>query len=541
MKTTTKSFAFLVALLFITNTSVAQSAPFAVSIQPLNISGLSGIQSFAFAQDSSKWLIVGGRLDGLHRRQPWASFDVAGHNNLLIVVDPTTQLRWTAPLSALPVSIREQLSSTNMEFYQEGDYLYCIGGYGYSAAAADHTTYANLTAIKVSDVIQGVINGSVSSSHFRQITDPKFQVTGGSLKKIGANYYLLGGQKFIGRYNPMGPSHGPGFIQEYTNSIRKFSITDNGTTITINHLPSYTDSTNLHRRDYNAEAQILPNGEEGITMFSGVFQQAADLPFLNSVTVDSSNYTVNNAFQQYYNHYHCPTIPIYSESDKEMHTVFFGGIAQYYDNAGTLVQDNNVPFVNTIARVTRDSSGSMAEYKLPITMPALLGAGAEFIPNLNFPHFDNEVFKLDSLQSDSVLIGYIYGGISSTAANIFFTNTGTQSSASSQIFKVYLKQAIPLTIDELNASSKSSLNLITYPNPSEGQLNIEFTLKSKDDVTISINDAKGSLVSQFTLKDVAPGQNKHTTEINKLAKGGIYFLTLETSDHKVTRKLILRR
>ena len=142
MKTTTKLFAFLVALLFlcITDTSVAQSAPFAVSIQPLNISGLSGIHSFAFAQDSSKWLIVGGRLDGLHRRQPWASFDVAGHNNLLIVVDPTTQQRWTVPLSVLPVSIREQLSSTNMEFYQEGDYLYCIGGYGYSGTAADHTT-----------------------------------------------------------------------------------------------------------------------------------------------------------------------------------------------------------------------------------------------------------------------------------------------------------------------------------------------------------------------------------------------------------------
>ena len=45
---------------------------------------------------------------------------------------------------------------------------------------------------------------------------------------------------------------------------------------------------------------------------------------------------------------------------------FFGGIAQYYDSLGILVQDNNVPFVKTIARVTRDASGTMAEYKLPI-------------------------------------------------------------------------------------------------------------------------------------------------------------------------------
>ena len=540
MSTTLKLIVLFATLLFY-STLNAQTPPFSISIEPLNITGLSGIQSYAFAQDSGKWLIIGGRLDGLHQRQPFASFDIAGHNNQLIVVDPLTQQKWTAPLSALPTSIKEQLSSTNMEFFQEGDYLYCIGGYGYSATAVDHTTYPNLTAIKVSDVIQGVINGTVSSAHFRQITDPKFQVTGGSLKKINGNFYLLGGQKFIGRYNPMGPNNGPGFIQEYTNSVRKFSLSDNGTTITVTHLPSHTDSTNLHRRDYNAEAQILPNGEEAITMFSGVFQQAADLPFLNSVTVDSANYSVNNAFQQYYNHYHCPTIPIYSESTKEMHTVFFGGIAQYYDNAGTLVQDNNVPFVNTIARVTRDSSGAMAEYKLPIEMPALLGSGAEFIPNENFPHFNNEVFKLDSLQTDSVLIGYIYGGISSTAANIFFINNGTQSSASSQIFKVYLKRPITSSIDELNASSTSSLNLITYPNPNEGELNLEFTLRKKDDVTISITDAKGALVSQFILNDVAAGRSQHTTEIDTLLKGGIYFLTFETSESKVTRKLILRR
>ena len=52
-------------------------------------------------------------------------------------------------------------------------------------------------------------------------------------------------------------------------------------------------------------------------------------------------------------------------------------------------------------------------------MPALLGAGAEFIPNLDFPHFNNEVFKLDNVTTERVLIGYIYGGISSSEPNIF--------------------------------------------------------------------------------------------------------------------------
>lgn len=412
----------ILAILLIAFTSQgnAQTAPFHIAIEPMNISGLGGLQAYAWGQHNGKWLIIGGRLDGLHRRQPFAAFDVAGHNNQLIVVDPVAQQKWTAPLSSLPIGLQEQLSSTNMEFFQEGNYLYLVGGYGYSNTSADHITYPNLSAVKVPDVINAVINGTSFATNFRQITDTMFAVTGGYLNKINNTFYLTGGQKFIGRYNPMGPTHGPGFVQIYTNASRKFTIFDNGVTLSVTHLPAIVDAANLHRRDYNVVPQIMPTGQEGLTAFSGVFQVGVDLPYLNCVNIDSTGHTVNNAFSQYYNHYHCAHIPIYSASNNEMHTVFFGGIAQYYDSLGILVQDNNVPFVKTIARVTRDASGTMAEYKLPIAMPTLLGAGSEFIPINTLPHYSNEVFKLDNFTADTTLVGYIYGGISSTAANIFF-------------------------------------------------------------------------------------------------------------------------
>jgi len=531
----------LLTSLLISSYNYAQTAPFEISIEPMNITNLGGIHSYAFGQHDGKWLIVGGRLDGLHQRQPFAAFDVAGNNNQLIVVDPIAQQKWSASLSSLPISVQEQLSSTNMEFYQDGDYLYCVGGYGYSATEGDHTTYSNLTAIKVSDAIDAVINNTSFTGFFRQITDPQFQVTGGILRKMGPTFYLLGGQKFIGRYNPMGPTQGPGFIQEYTDAIRMFDLSDDGTTITISHLAPHVDAANLHRRDYNAEAQILPNGSQGITMFSGVFQHTVDLPFLNSVTVDNSGFTVNNTFQQYYNHYHCATIPLYSESENEMHTVFFGGIAQFYDSLGTLVQDDNVPFVNTIARVTRDAAGDMAEYKLPIEMPSLLGSGAEFIPNLDFSHFDNDVFKLDSLVTDSVLIGYIFGGISSSQPNIFFINDGTQSDANSQIFKVYLKKSKPLSVDNLNDASISLLNLMIYPNPNEGELNISFNLSKKEDVTISISDIKRALIDKIVLTNLNTGKNHYSKNISKLTDGSVYFISLETSTEQATHKLIIAK
>lgn len=145
----------------------AQMAPFQVALEPLDIPNLGGVQAYAFGQHNGKWLIVGGRLDGLHRRQPFAAFDLAGHNNQLTVIDPVAKQKWTAPLSSLPASIQEQLSSTNMEFYQEGDYLYCIGGYGYSATQGDHYTYPYLTAIKTPDVIDAVINGNPFAVYFR--------------------------------------------------------------------------------------------------------------------------------------------------------------------------------------------------------------------------------------------------------------------------------------------------------------------------------------------------------------------------------------
>ncbi|MBK8627653.1 MAG: hypothetical protein IPN86_19445 [Saprospiraceae bacterium] len=299
-------------LLFVVLTIKAQNTPFDIQLTPMQVEGVGGMQAFAFGQHEGKWLIIGGRLDGLHRRQPFASFDIAGHNTQLIVVDPIGNQSWTASLDVLPASIKEQLSATNMEFYQEGDILYLIGGYGYSNTAGDHTTYPNLTAINIPQTIQAIQNDLSILPLIRQIKDDKMAVTGGYLHKIDDTFYLVGGQKFIGRYNPMGPNNGPGFVQEYTNAIRKFTLEDDGTTLKIIHQAEIYDKAQLHRRDYNVAPQIMPDGREGLTAFSGVFQENVDLPFLTCVNIDGDGYAVQPGFNQYYNHYHCAHIPLYS-------------------------------------------------------------------------------------------------------------------------------------------------------------------------------------------------------------------------------------
>jgi hypothetical protein len=530
-----------VSFLILSLNSYAQEEPFTISINPIDIDGLPGIQSYAFGQAEGKWVVLGGRLDGLHKPQPFAAFDLAGHNNQIYVVDPVARQIWSSGLSSLPVTIAEQLSSTNMEFYQEGNYLYCLGGYGYSATEGNHTTYDKLTAIDVPGLIDAIQNGRSISTYFRQITDSQFQVTGGKLKKIYNTYYLLGGQKFIGLYNPMGPEMGPGFSQEYTNSVRRFKLNDDGESITVTHLESLIDSTNLHRRDYNAEPQIMPNLDQGITMFSGVFQYNRDLPFLNCVNLDSSSYIVNNDFQQYFNHYHCPAIPIFSEQENQMHTLFFGGIAQFYEEDGILVQDDNVPFVRTIARVTREQNGDMNEYRLPLEMPGLLGASAEFIPNLNLAHYPNKVFKLDELPTDTSLLGYIFGGIHSSALNIFLPNQGTQSSASNTIYQIKIGGRHDLSSVGPGLLEETGLRVVIYPNPSNGELNIDYFLAEEGDVQFTVTDVSGRILKDIKITGQNSGTNTTTFRLDNQNWNGVYFLTIRTKNFETTRKIISQK
>ena len=185
----------------------------------------------------------------------------------------------------------------------------------------EHITYPNLTAIDLDGLSNSIINGSDLTSSFRQISNINLAVTGGQLGNLDGTFYLCGGQYFEGRYNPMGPGSGPGFTQEYSDEIRTFEINDDGNNLLIENYSAQHDTENLHRRDYNMVPQIFPDGENGFTMFSGVFQEEIDLPFLNSVNIISSGYEVNNDFNQYLSQYHSAKIPIFDAINNTMHTL----------------------------------------------------------------------------------------------------------------------------------------------------------------------------------------------------------------------------
>lgn len=300
-----------------------------------------------------------------------------------------------------------------------------------------------------------------------------------------------------------------------------------------------TDNLAFHRRDYNVLPQILPNGEEGLTLFSGVFREDADLPYLNCVNIDSSGYEINNAFSQYYNHYHCAHIPLYSKNEKSMHNLFFGGMSQYHDSSGVLVKDDNVPFVNTIARVTRDSNGLMKEYLLPLTMPGLLGSSAEFIFDKNVPLMDNGVVDIDEWQTDTLLMGYIYGGINSSAPNIFWINNGTQSSAWNSILKVSLVKNKTGIDHVLNVQSSNGLKFQVDPNPNTGVFNMFVYINKGSNAKITIYDSKGQEVENINLGFLTQGEHKFGIQNESLRTAGVYYIKLEDDNGSIIQKIVV--
>ena len=530
-------YLLLVLNIFFINT-ISSQEEFTVEIEPLSISNAPNVHSFSWGETSDgKWVIIGGRIDGLHQRQPFAAFLESSNNKNVTLIDVINNQTWSTSLQVLPITIYEQLQSTNQEFHQRDNTLYIMGGYGYSASQDEHITYPNLTAIDIDGLADAIMNNENIASFFRQITYQELAVTGGQLDLIGDMFLLCGGQFFEGRYNPIGPNGGTGFVQEYSDEIRKFEIIDDGINLSIENYNAINDPTNLHRRDYNMVPQIFPNGERGTTMFSGVFQPNVDLPFLNSVDVTTSNYTVNNNFTQYLSQYHSAKVPIYDATGSLMHTIFFGGMSQYkIDANGNLIQDNNVPFVNTISRVTRANDGSMTESKLGIEMPGLLGSGAEFIPisDSNI-YIGNEIVDLNNLPEGNTLIGYIYGGIDSTQENIFFINDGTQSSASNQIYKVYINKGT-LGIDDTILSGDNIFDLKIAPNPSNAIFAIDFFVPNSNILYLKIINLQGKLIEEITLNK-SIGRHKVPLDLSHLSAGE-YIVSIESGNYTSQKKII---
>lgn len=506
-----------------------------VLIEPMQMNGVVGLHSYVFAQHDGMWLILGGRKDGIHARQPFNAFPNSENNNQFFVIDPSKAQVWSKSIEELSTTIEEQLQSTNMNFYQDADSLYIIGGYAYSPTVDDHITFDKLTTLHVSQVMDAVINNTSLMPHIKQTAHSIFANTGGQLGKIGDTFYLVGGQRFDGRYNPM---NNPTFTQTYHTKIQKFKIDNSGVEPTFSDFTEWIDAIHLRRRDYNLLPQIFADGSFGYMISSGVFQMTTDLPFLYPVEIKENGYEAFTSHNQYLSHYHGAKLALYNSDNNESHNLFFGGMSQYYYQNGTLIQDNNVPFVRTISRYSRLADGSYQEFVLPIEMPGLKGAGSEFIPNYEAPYLFNKVLDMNALEGDSILVGYIYGGILANSLNPFTQNQTNTTSADASIYTVKLirdPNASHIPVDGLNPHIMK-----VYPNPSDRDITIALDMTNAKNARYLLTSISGQIVQEGELEQLKL-HNKEKIRIARSVSPQVLVLTVIIDGKYFLQQQVVKR
>lgn len=401
-----------------TRAKTTQTAPpsFTISVVPAQLkSTLSDsfpfLQSFAWARQGNKILLIGGRIQGFHGRTGRNIFPVSKANNSVWVIDLSDfSFHGLALDKTYPQNL--QFFSSNMEFYQDGDTLYLVGGYGPGTANASQSnhTFDRIVALSVSRTIRTVESGTandLSATSFASMSSSFFKVAGGELVKNNGTFYLMFGQDFEGPYNA-------GRTGNYTNAIRQFRLSGGD----VGDTSSYID-TNLHRRDLPLATVIQPGGLFYAAL-GGVFTKADD-GFANPVYVNCNPFSVTvDTLQQMTNNYDCAIVNIYDPASTADINVLLGGIGKYqYDAAKGQWQHGDgymlLPFVKTITQM-QFQNGMMKQYiQLPPQepeMPDFVGANAVFFPRTELTNA-NGVIDYSKITADTTSIGFMYGGIRS--------------------------------------------------------------------------------------------------------------------------------
>ncbi|HSH65753.1 MAG TPA: hypothetical protein VLB84_08140, partial [Bacteroidia bacterium] len=272
-----------------------QLPPFQLQLEPINGTLIPGLHSFAFAQAGDKWLFIGGRTNGLHGLNNNDGFPGEYKNDEIIVIDTVTWNFYAAGLNQLPCSIADPLRSTNMEYIQDGDYLYMVGGYGWDSIQEGYVTYPTISAIHISKMIDAVINSKPIAPFVRQATDTNLTVCGGDLVKLGSDFYLMFGHNFNGRYDKTSSVL---FTQVYSNRIKKFKLDDDGANIVLSNFSYETDTINFHRRDFTTCPIVKSDGTFAIGVYGGVFKKKADLPYLEPIILSENGTAEVTSYQQ---------------------------------------------------------------------------------------------------------------------------------------------------------------------------------------------------------------------------------------------------
>lgn len=130
-----------------------------------------------------------------------------------------------------------------------------------------------------------------------------------------------------------------------------------------------------------------------------------------------------------------------------------------------------------------------------------------------------------------------YNGNSATGTwYLFFTDIGVGDGQTGTIEKVTFNLCKSVQVAVLASESFGLDNFVIYPNPNNGNFNVEFSSNSNNEIKIFVHDLRGREI--YTNKYNNSGLFNETLQLNNV-QSGIYLVTVQDGDRKEVKKIVV--
>jgi hypothetical protein len=87
---------------------------------------------------------------------------------------------------------------------------------------------------------------------------------------------------------------------------------------------------------------------------------------------------------------------------------------------------------------------------------------------------------------------------------------------------------------------ETAVNLNLYPNPSAGQVNIDFTLAEKHSIAVNVSDMLGRTVETIDAKTYQAGESTLTIGSKTPYQAGIYLVNIDIDGQRIAKKIVIQ-
>jgi hypothetical protein len=120
---------------------------------------------------------------------------------------------------------------------------------------------------------------------------------------------------------------------------------------------------------------------------------------------------------------------------------------------------------------------------------------------------------------------------------IFFTDIAVGDGITGTIQKVTFNLCKSALVPVLASESYEISDLVLYPNPNNGNFNIQFTSTSGNEINVKVHDLRGREI--FTKKYSNNGLFNENLQLNN-AQSGIYLVTIQDGAKKEVKKIVIK-